>query len=880
MPVVSIVMPVFNGEKYLSQSIESVLNQTFADWELIIVNDCSTDNSLEIMNEYAKKNERIRVISNEVNSKIPTSLNNGFAVAKGNYYSWTSDDNIYKSDAIEMMVAFLDENQNVGMVYSDMIFIDEDDNEIGVQKTNPKDIFSYNCIGACFMYRADLAKKIGGYNKDWFLVEDYEYWLRIRSQSEIGHIDELLYQYRRHASSLTETKMFQIRQRLFDLRLSVIPKFRDIIPNDVKRELFKEMWMLNTQKRKELTNVFWEGDDIPEDLQWLRREGKVDMNKKVVLFGAGVFGSKALDYLGEDKVVCYVDNNPSLKGTYINGKRVAAFDEMADLAKEYQIVISVDAHKAGDLAEQLEKAGITDYITYLEMVNNYKKPNIDGEIDWIDTTKKAEQWIYNSSIENGGIINNSEFRKSYPEVTGYYIPTLLRWGFKDLAIKYAEWLCSIQHEEGAWYDTDDNDPYIFDTAQILKGLVAIYEIMPSVKDNIIDGCNWLLGQITDEGRLVTPSKEEWGNEGVCSELIHLYCLSPLLDAARIFSIVEYEKAARKVAHYYITNFKSEILDFRFLSHFYAYVMEALCDIGEADLAKEAMDKIAVILDDRGYVPAYKNVNWVCSTGMFQFAIVWYKLGDLKRGDKALTYAAKLQNESGGWFGSYAVIDNPKPTDKAEYPDYFPNGEISWAVKYYLDAIFFKSKLEFDTQADSFSAFISKEDGRYQVIINEIDDLKKTDIKIADIGCGKGRFLSNLLEDKKDIQLYAIDISDRVMGEISENIIKQNGTLTNIPYDNNTFDVTYAVESLEHSIFPENAIREMLRVTKTGGKVIVVDKSKNAMGMLEIDAWEQWFEDSLFEKAISGTESSLKIIDRISYDGYEADGLFRAWIITK
>lgn len=119
-----------------------------------------------------------------------------------------------------------------------------------------------------------------------------------------------------------------------------------------------------------------------------------------------------------------------------------------------------------------------------------------------------------------------------------------------------------------------------------------------------------------------------------------------------------------------------------------------------------------------------------------------------------------------------------------------------------------------------------------------------------------------------------------MGEISENIIKQNGTLTNIPYDNNTFDVTYAVESLEHSIFPENAIREMLRVTKTGGKVIVVDKSKNAMGMLEIDAWEQWFEDSLFEKAISGTESSLKIIDRISYDGYEADGLFRAWIITK
>lgn len=105
-------------------------------------------------------------------------------------------------------------------------------------------------------------------------------------------------------------------------------------------------------------------------------------------------------------------------------------------------------------------------------------------------------------------------------------------------------------------------------------------------------------------------------------------------------------------------------------------------------------------------------------------------------------------------------------------------------------------------------------------------------------------------------------------------------LTQIPYADNTFDITYAVESLEHAIFPENAIKEMLRVTKTGGKVIVVDKSAKALGMLEIDAWEQWFDDEIFENAIKGTGSSLKVIDKIPYDGYEADGLFKAWIITK
>lgn len=118
-----------------------------------------------------------------------------------------------------------------------------------------------------------------------------------------------------------------------------------------------------------------------------------------------------------------------------------------------------------------------------------------------------------------------------------------------------------------------------------------------------------------------------------------------------------------------------------------------------------------------------------------------------------------------------------------------------------------------------------------------------------------------------------------MKEMTDKIIKQNGTLTQISYADNTFDITYAVESLEHAIFPDNAIKEMLRVTKDGGKVVVVDKFKKALGMLEIDDWEQWFEDNMFEDAIKDTKSSLKVIDKMSYDGYDADGLFRAWVIT-
>lgn len=123
-----------------------------------------------------------------------------------------------------------------------------------------------------------------------------------------------------------------------------------------------------------------------------------------------------------------------------------------------------------------------------------------------------------------------------------------------------------------------------------------------------------------------------------------------------------------------------------LSHFYAYVMEGLVDIGESEIAREAMKKIAILQRESGAVPAYKDCSWVCSTGLFQLAIVWYKLGENERGNRAFEYACKLQNKTGGWFGSYLVKENPK-----ENNTYFPMSEISWANKYFLDAYYLRNR---------------------------------------------------------------------------------------------------------------------------------------------------------------------------------------------
>lgn len=604
------------------------------------------------------------------------------------------------------------------------------------------------------------------------------------------------------------------------------------------------------------------------------------MRKKIILFGAGTFGKNALDYIGEDKVQYYVDNNNTIVGTIVNGKKVISFDELKRIYSDYSIIISVDVAKTHVLAKQLDDAGIHEYTTYLDIVKKYVKPNMDNTVDWIAKMKLAEKWIINNTVYNEGIINNSEYRKSYPEVTGYYIPTLLKWGYRDLAKQYTRWLCSIQHNDGSWYDTEGTAPYVFDTAQILKGLVAMADIMPEIKVNIAKGCDWMLSRIDGDGRLVTPTKEAWGKSGECSELIHLYCLTPLIDAAKILDVPQYESEARRVQKYYINNYRKEILDFSFLSHFYAYVMEALCNLGEYELAKEAMKSMSDILDEKGYVPAYRNVNWVCSTGMFQLAIVWYELGDIERGNKALEYAAKLQNETGGWYGSYAVSENPEVLNTKEFPTYIADGEISWAVKYFLDAVSSKCRLEFERQAFMFQDKIAKEDGRYKVVLNEIMNMQGNQLKICDIGCGKGRFLKNIAEDVENVLLYGVDISQNILNTIDFPIEKKQGSITYIPYKDCTFDVVFFVEALEHAILIENAVKEMARVTKKNGKIIVVDKNKKALGQLAIDSWEQWFADDIFEKIASALNLRLEVKREISYDGNEPDGLFNAWIFTK
>lgn len=234
--LVSVVLPVFNQADLLAESIDSVLAQTYQHFELIIVNDGSTDNIERVLERY---NDKAKVhIYHQTNQKLPKALSNGFSLAKGEYWTWTSADNIMDPRMLEMLVAKLAANPNVGMVYADYHAIDDRGKILGDPKWRahnrpnlasgeihlPKSVETLNSIqdnfiGPCFMYRGFIGLCLGDYDTQ-LGIEDYDYWMRVNSFFRIEHlgVDNCLYKYRVHDNTLSananEHRIFEKVQRL------------------------------------------------------------------------------------------------------------------------------------------------------------------------------------------------------------------------------------------------------------------------------------------------------------------------------------------------------------------------------------------------------------------------------------------------------------------------------------------------------------------------------------------------------------------------------------------------------------------------------------------------------------------------------------------
>jgi len=205
---VSIILPTYNGAQYLQKSIASCLAQTYANIELIIVNDGSTDETEEILSSF--HDQRIIYFKHDANKGLPKALNTGFKNCSGVYLSWTSADNLYKPSAIEEMVKFL-ERTGSSFVYSNYYTFSADDfsNKVYIKLPKEPILKDGNCIGFCFLYTRNVYEKVGEYDPALKLAEDYDYWIRISRHFKLAHLNKVLYLARRHKNSLTYNKFYE-----------------------------------------------------------------------------------------------------------------------------------------------------------------------------------------------------------------------------------------------------------------------------------------------------------------------------------------------------------------------------------------------------------------------------------------------------------------------------------------------------------------------------------------------------------------------------------------------------------------------------------------------------------------------------------------------
>ena len=204
-PLVSIVLPTYKRAHLLAQAMRSVLGQTYAHLELIVVDDNSPDDTAEVVASF--DDARIRYVKNEPNLKLPRALNRGFAMARGDYLTWTSDDNLLAPTAVERMVDAL-AGGACDFVYADYWLFSETDADgrpVDPQHDRLPDTLRLdqgNHIGACFLYTRALYEAVGDYDPELFLVEDYDYFLRAARRFRFCHIAEPLYYFRRDDATL------------------------------------------------------------------------------------------------------------------------------------------------------------------------------------------------------------------------------------------------------------------------------------------------------------------------------------------------------------------------------------------------------------------------------------------------------------------------------------------------------------------------------------------------------------------------------------------------------------------------------------------------------------------------------------------------------
>lgn len=271
-PLVSVVMPAFNAGRSIRKAIESILNQTLKDFELIVVNDASTDKTSAIVRSYIKKDKRIRLINNAHNLKIANSLNKGVALAESELIARMDADDISHPKRLETQYLFLKARPKVAIVGTNITIADKEGKEIW-KRTYPtrseelkKIMLRYSPFAhPTVMFRKKVFEEFGGYNPQTVPCEDIDFWFKIGVKYNFANIPQTLLQYTLSKGSDNRRNLRRTELLGFKLKINAVqnlgfrPSPYDLVYNLLQ---FISLWVMPSNTRVTLYNILRSRDLI------------------------------------------------------------------------------------------------------------------------------------------------------------------------------------------------------------------------------------------------------------------------------------------------------------------------------------------------------------------------------------------------------------------------------------------------------------------------------------------------------------------------------------------------------------------------------------------------------------------------------------------
>ncbi len=461
---------------------------------------------------------------------------------------------------------------------------------------------------------------------------------------------------------------------------------------------------------------------------------------------------------------------------------------------------------------------------------------------------KVLRWLRSNECPTGGIVSYDDAVVGSPGLTAALLSTLFRNGEQDMASRCAQWLIDTQDLDGSYPVRETHSNRFLETVLVLRGLTAVRQMHSMVEKTVRRAGGYIfrsLNRFSDENSVFDS---QFSAIEECMGLGALSAANKLLNVSDFQKLIESRIGKLSV---YETQPQAPLDTITEL-------LDALIDLNQVQLARQILKELDNYQDNSGLIPVRPRAHWVSTAGITHLALCWQRVGQHDRLESVVKWLEQRQRPTGGFHAGYGW----------RAPFEFRK-ESAWTAKWYLDAHYFRV-LHF-MEREVTASYIPKEDGRFVALMNLI----RPGDNVLEVGCGRGRYLRAIRSTFPDVRCTGADIVPSLLANIPPEISTIEASMEAVPSPDNSFDVVFSVEALEHSANFQAAIREMSRIAKPGGWLAVIDKERRQWGKLECPSWERW--PAADELALIFKEYCDEVhYQPVGYDGRPPDGLMMIW----